>query len=101
VELLEALAWFVIAYGFIACVYSQKNLRFLSPIYVPVFILAAALVRTAVAALRGRLSTRAFRGVLVTVAVALAVSAAADLGRFHHWFIMKEVPDLATPWFTR
>jgi 4-amino-4-deoxy-L-arabinose transferase-like glycosyltransferase len=99
--LLGALGWFVLAYGFIACVYSQKNLRFLSPIYVPVFILAAALVRAAVAVLRRRLSANAFRVVLATVAVALAVSAAADLARFQHWFIDQEVPDLATPWFTR
>jgi 4-amino-4-deoxy-L-arabinose transferase-like glycosyltransferase len=100
-ELLGALAWFVLAYGLIACIYSQKNLRFLSPIYVPVFILAAALVRAAVAVLRRHLPTIAFRGVVAAVAVVLAVSAAADLGRFHHWFIEREVADLATPWFTK
>jgi 4-amino-4-deoxy-L-arabinose transferase-like glycosyltransferase len=99
--LLGALAWFVLAYGLIACVYSQKNLRFLSPIFAPVFVLAAALVRAVVVAIRGRLPANAFRGVVALAVAALVVSAAADLARFHHWFIEKKVPDLATPWFTK
>jgi len=100
VTLLTSLAWLVLAFGAVACIHSQKNMRFLSVIFVPVFILAAALVCASLAALKERIPRGGHRAVVLAVALALAVSAAADLVRFHQWFIIRGVPDLATPWFT-
>ncbi|MGH7731996.1 MAG: ArnT family glycosyltransferase [Candidatus Eiseniibacteriota bacterium] len=98
--LLAWLAWLVLSYGLVACVAPQKNMRFLSIIVVPTFVLAASLVRASLAALKERIPARVYRAVSVAVATGLVASAAADLARFHHWFIVRGIPDLATPWFT-
>jgi 4-amino-4-deoxy-L-arabinose transferase-like glycosyltransferase len=100
VGLLTSLAWLVVSYGLVACLHSQKNMRFLSVIFVPVFFLAASLVRSLLATLRERVATPVFAVTVMVVAVGLAASAVADLARFDHWFMVEEVPDLATPWFT-
>jgi 4-amino-4-deoxy-L-arabinose transferase-like glycosyltransferase len=98
--LLASLAWLVISCGVVMCVASQKNMRFLSIIFVPIFLLASALVRAGMVALAPRIPARAYRVALVALALVLAASAVADVARFHQWFIVRGVPDLATPWFT-
>src|SRR5262249_7304671 len=101
VPLLTSLAWLVLSCRLVACAYPPENMRFLSVIFVPVFILAAAFLRALLAAWAERASTPVFAATVAAVVVGLAASAAADLSRFDHWFFAKQVPDLATPWFTR
>ncbi len=96
-----ALAVLVLAYAALALVYPQKNLRFLSPVYAPLALLAAWLVWTGLDRLRMTLPPRAFMAALAATAVLLAASAAFEQQRFTHYFIDYAVPDLATPWFTR
>src|SRR5262249_1413241 len=96
VPLLTSLAWLVLSCGLVACAYPQKNMRFLSVIFVPVFILAAAFVRALLAAWEERASTPVFAATVAAVVVGLAASAAADLSRFDPSFFAKQVPDLAT-----
>ncbi len=96
-----ALAVLVVAYTALALVYPQKNLRFLSPIFAPLALLAAWLAWTALDMLRTTLPPRAFVAALVATSLLLAASAAFEQQRFAHYFITHGVPDLATPWFTR
>jgi len=99
--LLDALAWFALVFGGIACAYSQKNLRFLSVIFTPTYALAAAFTVAALAALQRHVSMPMFRAAVAVVVIGLCASAGADLARFHHWFVVRATPDLATPWFTK
>ena len=98
---LVTLGGFAIAFAAAALVYPQKNLRFLSPLYAPLDLLAAALVRALAAWLRARLPAPAFRLAAGTIALSLLAAAAADHHRFIEYFIRRGIPDLATPWFTR
>ncbi len=98
---LASLAWLMLSCSPVACVYPQKNMRFLSVLFVPVFILAAAFLRSLLSAWKQRASSPIFAATVAVVVVGVTASAAADLARFDHWFFAKEVPDLATPWFTR
>jgi hypothetical protein len=91
----------VLAYAALAFVYPQKNLRFLSPLFAPLDLLAAWLVWTVLDSLRTRLPRRAFVTALVSTIILLAASAIFEQQRFVHYFIDHGVPDLATPWFTR
>lgn len=100
-HLLNTLAWLVLLFGAIACAYPQKNLRFLSIIFVPTYALAATLTVAVLEALKARLPVLLFRGAVAVVALGLCASAVADLLRYHHWFVVRAVPDLATPWFTK
>jgi 4-amino-4-deoxy-L-arabinose transferase-like glycosyltransferase len=95
------LAWLAIAFVAVALVYPQKNLRFLSPVYAPLDLLAASLVWSAVGGIRMRAPRSIARGAVVLVALVLVVSALADHRRFERYFIERRIPDLATPWFTR
>jgi 4-amino-4-deoxy-L-arabinose transferase-like glycosyltransferase len=95
------LAWLAIAFVAVALVYPQKNLRFLSPVYAPLDLLAAALVWAAVGWVRLRTPFSIYRGACVALALILFVSALADHRRFVTYFIERQIPDLATPWFTR
>ncbi len=97
---LTAAGWFVVLFGLAASLYTQKNLRFLSPIYAPVALLAAALVRASLAAARARMPSGAFRTLVLAVAVLLAVAAAADVRRFADFFLKRDILDLALPWLT-
>jgi drug/metabolite transporter (DMT)-like permease len=98
---LAALGGIVLGFGAVAFSYYSKNLRFLSPIYAPVCLLAAALVVSALASLRARAPRPvAWVGVAVVV-LALAASAVLDVRRFDHYFNELQMQDLATPWFTQ
>ena len=97
---LAVAAWFTLIFGALACVYQQKNLRFLSPVYAPVALLAAALVRSGLAWLGGRLSPRLGRVMVAVATIVLVASLYADLRRFADFFLRRDLPDLATPWFT-
>lgn len=99
--LLDVLTWLVLLFAGIACAYSQKNLRFLSVIFVPTYALASTFTVAALAALKPRVSLPIFRAAVAVVVIGLCESAGSDLARFHHWFVVRATPDLATPWFTR
>jgi len=94
------LAWLTLAFVVVALVYPQKNLRFLSPVYAPLDLLAASLVWTALSWVRSRRPAMA-RGAAMALALILLGSALADHRRFERDFIERQIPDLATPWFTR
>ena len=96
---LSSVAWMVLLVTGAACLYTQKNVRFLSPIYAPVALLAAAVVRTGLVALRERLPAGAFRVAATGVVLLVLLSAVADLNRFTELFLRRGVTDLATPWF--
>ena len=95
------LAWLAIAFVAVALAYPQKNLRFLSPVYAPLDLLAGALVWAALGWLRPRTPFSIYRSACVALALLLFVSALGDHRRFVTYFIERQIPDLATPWFTR
>jgi 4-amino-4-deoxy-L-arabinose transferase-like glycosyltransferase len=97
---LTVLTAFTLAFAGLALAWPQKNLRFLSPIYAPLDLLAGAGVWAALDWARGRWPSPAFRVGVALVAVALIVAAIADQQRFVELFIRRGIPDLATPWFT-
>ena len=97
---LVTLAAFTLAFVALALVWPQKNMRFLSPIYAPLDLLAGAVVVVALDAMRGRLPAPARRIGVALVAAALLAAAIADQQRFVELFIRRGIPDLATPWFT-
>ena len=98
---LVTLAWFTILFAAVALAWPQKNMRFLSPIYAPLDLIAGSAVWTALEGARNRLPPAAFRVVLALGAAALLGAAVADHQRFVELFIRRGIPDLATPWFTR
>ncbi|HTO89797.1 MAG TPA: hypothetical protein VMJ70_01580 [Candidatus Sulfotelmatobacter sp.] len=49
---------------------------------------------------RVRLSSGGYRVALIASAVALMLVATLDLRRFFELFVLRSIPDLATPWFT-
>ena len=98
---LRLLGVYVLFFVAVSCVYSSKNMRFLSPIYSPVAILAAALVVRALGWLRDRLPGVAGRGVVAAATALLLFGAWADARRFDHYFNELQIQDLATPWFTK
>ena len=97
---LATLAAFTLAFVALALVWPQKNMRFLSPIYAPLDLLAGAAVVAALGAGRRWLPAPAHRIGVALVAVALLAAAIADQQRFVELFIRRGIPDLATPWFT-
>lgn len=98
---LVALGWLVIGFGAVAFSYYSKNLRFLSPIYAPVCLLAAALVWSGLASLRARAPRPVALAGAIAVVIALTASAVLDARRFDHYFNELQMQDLATPWFTQ
>jgi hypothetical protein len=96
---LATLAAFTLAFAALALAWPQKNLRFLSPIYAPLDLLAGAVVVAALRRVRARLPAPAFRFGVAVIAVALLGLALADQQRFVELFIRRGIPDLATPWF--
>jgi 4-amino-4-deoxy-L-arabinose transferase-like glycosyltransferase len=98
---LAALGWLVLGFGAVSFSYYSKNLRFLSPIYAPVCLLAAALVGSSLAALRVRAPRPVALAGVIAVVIALAASAVLDVRRFDHYFNELQIQDLATPWFTQ
>jgi 4-amino-4-deoxy-L-arabinose transferase-like glycosyltransferase len=84
-----------------ALLYPSKNMRFLSPIYPALEILAATLLVNGFAALRPRVPARAFQAASAALALVLALSALREHQRFEAYFVAKGVPDLATPWLTK
>lgn len=97
---ITVLATFTLAFAALALVWPQKNLRFLSPVYAPLDLLAGAVVWAALDRARAHWPTPALRAGVALVAVALIVAAIADQQRFVELFIHRGIPDLATPWFT-
>jgi len=97
---LATLAAFTIVLGAVALAWPQKNLRFLSPIYAPLDLLAGALLWAGIEGARARLPVAAFRIVAAIVAATLLAAAVIDQQRFVELFIRRGIPDLATPWFT-
>jgi asparagine N-glycosylation enzyme membrane subunit Stt3 len=95
------LGTFVVVFLVVSCAYNSKNMRFLSPIYAPVAMLAGALLMRLANALRARLPLLAWRGVVLAAAAALVFSAWRDARRFDHYFNEMQIQDLATPWFTQ
>ena len=93
------LGWFTIAFAITALAYPQKNLRFLSPIYAPLALLAAWLVSSLMTGLRSRLPSPAYRVAVALVAIGLLAAAVADHMRFVEYFVRRGIPDLAVPWF--
>jgi asparagine N-glycosylation enzyme membrane subunit Stt3 len=98
---LRLLGGYVLVFLAVSCAYSSKNMRFLSPLYAPVALLAAAFVVRVFAVLRARLPAAAWRTAVAAVAVVLVLSAWADARRFDHYFNEIQIQDLATPWFTK
>jgi hypothetical protein len=98
---LRALGAFALAFALVAALWSQKNLRFLSPIYAPLFLLAGALAASLAVRLGGRAGSGRARAVAWAVAIVLLAVAVADERRFVELFVRRGIPDLATPWFTR
>ena len=96
-----AIAWLALGFVAMALAWPQKNLRFLSPIYAPLDLLAGAGVGWLLAAARQRLPAAAFRVLAGLVVAGLIAAALADQRRFVALFIRRGIPDLATPWFTR
>lgn len=98
---LRMLGGYVVLFLTISCVYSSKNMRFLSPIYAPVAMLAAALVSSALEWLRARMPAAGWRGAVAVTAGLLLFAAWSDAKRFDHYFNEIQIQDLATPWFTK
>jgi len=88
---------FVLLFLGAACVYTQKNLRFLSPVYAPVYLLAGALVAAAVEAAGRRAGRNGFAAATLVAALILTSLAVGDVRRFHDVFVKAAVRDLSTP----
>lgn len=97
---LVATAAHLVLFCAVAFSYASKNMRFLSPVYPAVALLAAAALRAAHAwaAGRGRRAGVFAAGALATVVL---LSAGRDVRCFRHYFVEDEIQDLATPWFTQ
>jgi 4-amino-4-deoxy-L-arabinose transferase-like glycosyltransferase len=97
---LPILAGLVLVFIAAAFGYSQKNLRFLSPIYAPLCLLAAGLVVAGAMWIQSRVRAVIFRRWVVALVLGLVTIAVTDHRRFQKHFVERGVPDLATPWFT-
>jgi hypothetical protein len=98
---LFALALYVAGFAGVTFWYFSKNMRFLSPIYAPVALLAAATVVAAIEWLRPRVPRPAHVAIAALVVVGLLGAAFLDARRFDHYFNEIQIQDLATPWFTK
>jgi hypothetical protein len=98
---LRVVALHLATFSAVAFSYASKNLRFLSPVYPAVAILAAGALAGAVRAARARGGTRAAWIAAATLACIVLASGVRDLAVFQHYFVEDEVQDLATPWFTQ
>jgi hypothetical protein len=98
-EALTVLSWFVVVLLGVALFYSPKNLRYVSVVYAPLYLLAAAMLYEAVRGLAMR-RWGTLRDLYIGVAVLLAMSAVHDYQVFDKYFVQRAIPDLATPWFT-
>lgn len=98
---LRVLGGYVLIFLAASCAYSSKNMRFLSPIYAAVAILAAALVVASAGWLRRRAPGPLWRGAVAATAALLLYAAYSDARRFDHYFNELQIQDLATPWFTK
>jgi len=96
---LRGVAGFVLLYALVAAMYSQKNMRFLSPLFGLGCILAAALLLGAWARFAATLVAPARRMGAAVGWVLLLVHAALDVMRFWQGFVVRQIPDLATRWF--
>jgi hypothetical protein len=85
----------------VALAYPQKNMRFLAPIYAPLFLMAGATVRYAVTAALARTPVTMRPFVIGAAVTAMVVVSWMSYQTFVFWFIARGVPDLATPWFVK
>ena len=97
---LLVLSGFALVLAVVAVAYSQKNMRFVSALYAPLYLTAGALVQGVVGALTRRNSRSGARVAIAALVVLMLLSVLGDRARFERWFIRRGVPDLATPWFT-
>jgi hypothetical protein len=98
---LFALGVYVGGFSAVSFAYFSKNMRFLSPIYAPVALLAAALIAAALSGLRARLPRPAYVLAVALATLTLMGFAVRDALRFDHYFNEIQIQDLATPWFTK
>jgi hypothetical protein len=98
---LRVLGGYVLFFLAVSCAYNSKNMRFLSPIFSPVAMLAASLVFGALAWLRSRVAPAMWRGAVAVTVGLLVFAAWSDARRFDHYFNDLQIQDLATPWFTK
>jgi 4-amino-4-deoxy-L-arabinose transferase-like glycosyltransferase len=98
---LAVMAWLAISLGIVAVLYPQKNLRFLSPIYPVLDLLAGAMIVASFRALTRNASHRVRVVAFAALSALLVGAAAMDHARFVNYFVTRGIPDLATPWFTR
>jgi 4-amino-4-deoxy-L-arabinose transferase-like glycosyltransferase len=97
---LLAIALHLALFCAVAFSYASKNMRFLSPVFPAVALLAAAALRGlhAAAGRRGRVAGAVAAAALAALVV---LSAVRDVRCFRHYFVEDEIQDLATPWFTQ
>ena len=93
-----ALAGFAIAFLVVALAWPTKSMRFLSPVYPVLEVLAAGLIAMGLDALRTRIPAQGFRIVVAVVVAALALSGYREHRQFETWYVQREIPDLTTPW---
>jgi 4-amino-4-deoxy-L-arabinose transferase-like glycosyltransferase len=98
---LVTLGWMTLVLASAMTALPQKNLRFLSPIYPLLFLLAGALIVGAWRALAVRMTRPARAASATAIAVALIGAAWLDHARFVDYFVTRGIADLAVPWFTR
>jgi len=96
-QALRSVAWFALVVLAVAAVYPQKNLRFLSPILGPLYLLGGALVAFGVDALRKRMGRNAFVAGVLVVGLAVAGLAVRDQRVFTELLAANDGGDLATP----
>lgn len=96
---LVVLGVMVVSFLTLALAYPQKNMRFLSPIYAPLFLMGGAAVYGLVERFGARVPSTVRPLLIGAVIAALLWLAANNHQRFVFWFIERAVPDLATPWF--
>jgi 4-amino-4-deoxy-L-arabinose transferase-like glycosyltransferase len=99
-RVLAALGWLVVGFCAVSFSYYSKNMRFLSPIFAAVALLAATLVQAGFSSLRDRVPRPLAVACAWALALALSASALLDARRFDHYFNELQMQDLATPWFT-
>ncbi|HYM82098.1 MAG TPA: glycosyltransferase family 39 protein [Candidatus Limnocylindria bacterium] len=92
---------YVLGFSAVALLHTQKNLRFLSVIYAPAYLMAAALVQAIARGVALRLPRSRARVAVAVLGLSLVVLAGFDLQRFIRYFVAEGIPDLATPWFTK
>ena len=96
---LATLGWMSLTVGAAIAVLPQKNMRFLSPVYPALDLLAAAVIVGGLRQASARLPRAAGIALFVMLAIGLLAAGYLDQARFVRYFITGGIADLATPWF--